>query len=293
MNAHFGEKCVAVYRNFREATLRNGEEDRAELLRLREALALLRRGGPEAEGLYLYDLSLPLQLPGLLEHVFLPRYFAHCYLQQTMRLHCFSRSWPTLFIGAAGSQAKLHVDQWHGHFWMHMISGRKRWTIFHPEDAYLLRPLVPEGRHHPVFPSLEELEASRDEGIARARRLDVVLEEGETLFVPGGAPHLVVNLTDTVAVAGNFLDDSNFAAAMSDLRGMAGAEADSSGSIGGVLAALDEIDFEPELGMHEENLPPRLLVVRYQDFAGGAAARWGAVPPGDEALFEDCTGAAA
>jgi uncharacterized RmlC-like cupin family protein len=36
----------------------------------------------------------------------------------------------------------------------------------------------------------------------------------QTLFVPGGAPHLVVNLSDTVAFAGNFLDESNFEAAM-------------------------------------------------------------------------------
>ena len=34
----------------------------------------------------------------------------------------------------------------------------------------------------------------------------------QVLFVPSGAPHLVVNLTDTVAFAGNFLDDSNLEA---------------------------------------------------------------------------------
>jgi len=276
LSANFGEKLVAVYRNFQDHERRGGEQDQAELMRLREALALLRKGGKEAEGLYLYDLSLPLQLPGLLNHIFMPRYFAHCYLQQTMRVHCFSRSWPTLFIGAANSQAKLHVDQWHGHFWMYMISGRKRWTIFHPEDAHLLRPTVPEGRHHPVFSDLHELEG--DEGFERARRLDIVLEEGETLFVPGGAPHLVVNLTDSVAVAGNFLDESNFDVAMADLRTMASAEAPG-GSIGGVVTALDEIDFDPDCSMHVDRLDPKFLVVRYQDFQGGAAARWDVVPP--------------
>jgi len=138
-----------------------------------------------------------------------------------------------------------------------------------------LRPTVPEGRHHPVFPDLHELEG--DEGFERARRLDIVLEEGETLFVPGGAPHLVVNLTDSVAVAGNFLDESNFDVAMADLRTMASAEAPG-GSIGGVVTALDEIEFDPDCSMHVDRLD-QFLVVRYQDFQGGAAARWNAVPP--------------
>lgn len=55
-------------------------------MRLSEALAELQ--GPRRKGLYLYDLSLPLKLPGLLEHVKLPRFFSHCYLQQTMRRGC-------------------------------------------------------------------------------------------------------------------------------------------------------------------------------------------------------------
>mmetsp|Transcript_27228 Transcript_27228/g.59176 ORF Transcript_27228/g.59176 Transcript_27228/m.59176 type:complete len:742 (-) Transcript_27228:166-2391(-) len=281
LSANFGEKCVGVYRNFQDPSLRaDTAEDKAELLRLREVLTLLRQGGDEAKGLYLYDLSLPLQLPGLLDHIKIPRYFTHCYLQQTMRTHCFSRSWPTLFIGAADSQSRLHVDQWHGHFWMHMISGRKQWTIFHPDDSHLLKPTVAEGRHHPSFPSMHELE--EDEGFKRARRIDVVLEEGETLFVPGGAAHLVVNLTDSVAVAGNFIDDSNLDAALADLRRMAGSEADGTGPITDVVAALDEIEFDPDLAMHEDLLPPKHLVVKYRDLIGGAAARWPALPPDDD-----------
>ncbi|CAL1154441.1 unnamed protein product [Cladocopium goreaui] len=82
LSRHFGEKMVAVFRNFREPKLRDAE-DQMELMRLSEAIGALQRGG--SEGLYLYDVSLPLKLPGLLEHVKLPRYFTHCYLQQTMR----------------------------------------------------------------------------------------------------------------------------------------------------------------------------------------------------------------
>ena len=35
---------------------------------------------------------------------------------------------------------------------------------------------------------------------------------GEMLFVPGGAPHAVENVTDCLAIAGNFVDESNLQA---------------------------------------------------------------------------------
>lgn len=54
--------------------------------------------------------------------------------------------------------------------------------------------------------------------------------------MPGGAPHLVVNLTDTVAFAGNFLDDSNLDAAMADIREMVAVEADEKGAMAGAWA---------------------------------------------------------
>lgn len=41
----------------------HGLQDQVELMRLSEALAHLQRG---ADGLYLYDVSLPLKLPGCL-----------------------------------------------------------------------------------------------------------------------------------------------------------------------------------------------------------------------------------
>ncbi|CAK9116599.1 unnamed protein product [Durusdinium trenchii] len=267
LSRHFGEKMVAVFRNFRDPKQRDAE-DEMEVMRL-----------------YLYDVSLPLKLPGLLEYLKLPRYFTHCYLQQTMRPHCFSKSWPTLFIGSAGSQARLHVDQWHSHFWMHLISGRKRWSIWHPEDTHLLCPEVLPGKVFPRFPDLSDLEAGKNgaDGFHQARRIDVILEEGETLFVPGGAPHLVVNLTDTVAFAGNFMDESNFDEALADVKKMVSMEGKGEeGAMAGFAAALEEMVFDPDKSMHEEPLPGTMLAVRFSDFSQGRAAGWGPIPPDED-----------
>jgi len=66
-------------------------------------------------------------------------------------MHQRSASWPSLFVGAAGTCSSLHVDQWHGHFWMVMVAGRKRWTLFHPDDIEMLYPDYSRGTLYVAF----------------------------------------------------------------------------------------------------------------------------------------------
>ena len=110
------------------------------IMTIEELLDKVQAGEGQKEELYLYDCSIPKKLPGLLEHLRIPRYFAHDYLMQSMHKHTWSTSWPSLFVGAAGTASSLHVDMWHSHFWMVMVKGRKRWTLFHPDDTHLLAP---------------------------------------------------------------------------------------------------------------------------------------------------------
>ena len=155
-----------------------------------------------------------------------------------------SRVGRTLFLGSRGTRSTLHLDQWHGHFWMYTLFGCKRWTLFHPADTHLLYPDYSSGRLHPTFPPLAKLQARPDiyPLFAYARRTEVIVHPGEVLFVPGGTPHAVENLTDSLAVAGNFVEASNLEAALAEMRWLA--EGDS--SMGEVLAALEEMDLETE-----------------------------------------------
>ena len=111
-------------------------------------------------GTYVYDCSVPLKLPSLMPSLRVPRYFAHDYLQRTMRLHAFSKSWPSLFVASHGASSSLHVDQWCGNFWMAQVQGVKRWCLFHPDDIAFLSPDYSRGT---LDPSFAPLKAQEDE----------------------------------------------------------------------------------------------------------------------------------
>ena len=95
---------------------------------------LLAKGFPPA-GKYLFDWSLPLHCPVLAKEFTVPLLFQENYLKQTSSSALYHQSWPSLFIAGAGTNGDLHIDAFGSHFWMFMISGRKRWTFYPTEQA--------------------------------------------------------------------------------------------------------------------------------------------------------------
>ncbi len=194
---------------------------------------LLRRV-EQGEGLYMYDVPIAKRLGALRDAWMLPAYFCrHEYLKKTRLEHAF-RNWPTLFIGAEKTRSATHVDRWQGNFWMFQIHGRKQWTIWRPSDLCKLSPVWTD-KFDPSFPPVEELHNVGDPIV-------LTLQPGELLFVPGGAPHAVINIDLTVAMAGNFVDDSNVKRVLSELEQTQLRYADDRG----LFEALSEMDFDEE-----------------------------------------------
>jgi hypothetical protein len=52
-----------------------------------------------------------------------------------------SDSWPSLFVGGAGTRSGVHIDSSGTHFWMAVTVGVKRWRVFHRDDLSLLTPV--------------------------------------------------------------------------------------------------------------------------------------------------------
>ena len=248
--------------------------------------AALRSGEP----VYLADAPVARLCPWLLREVKVPRYFLHCFTHRTRTPLPLAVETPALFVGAAGTRSSLHVDAMCSNFWMLVTEGAKHWTTFHPDDAHLLSPEFDSDEQIDRFPSLAELEASAvnespssvaassgiaaaSGGVAAARRLDFELRAGEVLYIPHGTPHEVHNLSATVSVSANFLDQTNIAKSLRQgwekvARREPGTARHT--NLRAVMEALDEVEW-PEaaaddlLDPHADRRcqPPRKLVGRF------------------------------
>lgn len=101
-------------------------------------------------------------------------------------------------------------DAFGSNFWMLLVEGRKHWSFFSARDLPALRPTYPFS-FDPVFPP----DAAAGCG---AEPSEVELAAGELLFVPANCPHEVRNLTATVALSGNYVDESNISACLEALH---------------------------------------------------------------------------
>jgi len=169
----------------------------------------------KAGGKYLFDWSIPTNCPDLLEKTVnftLPSYIAGDLFQVLPGASYAADSWPSLLVGEKGSGSGLHIDSHATHFWMYLVQGRKQWKIFSRDDVSLLEP---------NFFWSGGATFDRDSGHQNGTKAYVVdLLPGEFLIIPYGFPHQVLNLEDSIAIAGNFVDPVNLRAMVSEIQAM-------------------------------------------------------------------------
>ena len=119
-----------------------------------------------------------------------------------------------LLLGPCRSGTKLHIDPLATSAWNTLIAGRKRWILFPPDvpgDAVKGRPYKKAGEDDEAvdyfLTLLPRLKSTRPDLAARC--IEFVQEPGETVFVPGGWWHAVLNLEDTIAITQNFCSTVN------------------------------------------------------------------------------------
>lgn len=123
--------------------------------------------------MFLYNLSH--QIPELLDDIRIP--------EVGLR---FSRRFVFSFFGCRGSTTPLHYDIDMGEVLHTVIRGRRRVRLFGPEASAALY------RHPCTVRSYVDLDApdiERFPALTRAAGLEVVLEPGQTLYMPGGWWH--------------------------------------------------------------------------------------------------------
>jgi histone arginine demethylase JMJD6 len=105
-----------------------------------------------------------------------------------------------ILIGPERSGTGLHIDPVGTHAWVTLIEGCKRWVLFPPST-----PAEMIFMQDPQIPSVIWFRDHYDAVIRKfPEAVEVVQYSGETVYVPAGWPHLVLNLELSVAITENY-----------------------------------------------------------------------------------------
>lgn len=120
--------CTAVLRRHVPGSPAWARLEDGPRMRLDAFIDALLEPAAAASSLYLHDWSLPLHCPALLSDDFtVPRYFCGDLLRRLPRDAglLYTGTWPSLFVGPAGTRSDLHVDAFGSHFWMALLQVRR------------------------------------------------------------------------------------------------------------------------------------------------------------------------
>ena len=133
-------------------------------------------------------------------------------------------------IGPERSGSSLHIDPLATSAWNTLLMGVKRWVMFPPSAPKALvkgEHLKLKGEDNEavtyfcrILPRIKEEERRRvRDGLPLLGMRETMQYPGETIFVPGGWWHAVLNLEDTIAVTQNYASVVNFPAVWRRTRG--------------------------------------------------------------------------
>jgi hypothetical protein len=129
----------------------------------------------------------------------IPEYFDCWYANNTKGNNKYALSW--IFMGAAKTYSKLHLDIWDSSAWNAVLSGKKLWVFYEQSQAEFLY----NGQVNPFNPDYEKFPKFAD-----AQPKICVQEAGEVVFTPSGWWHAVMNLEAGISITENFINETNY-----------------------------------------------------------------------------------
>ena len=168
---------------------------------------------------YVFDESLNPHCRRLLEDFVVPKYFVQDlgYMSDGNGPY---KAHPSLFIGPENSTSGLHIDSSSSHFWQALFEGKKKWVFYPYQDldaeVFLYSSPIHQSfqvdPHHPDYGTFPLFKYANE-----FRRLEVVVEKGEVIYIPPDIPHAVKNVEKSLAMSHNYIDASHFLRAMRHL----------------------------------------------------------------------------
>ena len=114
-----------------------------------------------------------------------------------------------ILIGPERSGTGMHVDPLWTNAWVTVLQGLKRWLLFPPDTPH---EMIGMHANKPQIPSSIWFREYYDKVTSSSwhecfKPVEVLQYPGETVFVPAGWPHIVLNLELTVAVTHNYASE--------------------------------------------------------------------------------------
>ncbi|XP_061353382.1 lysine-specific demethylase JMJ21 isoform X2 [Gastrolobium bilobum] len=166
----------------------------------------------DEDPLYIFDEKFGEVAPSLLKDYCVPHLFQEDFFEILDADKRPSYRW--LIIGPERSGASWHVDPALTSAWNTLLSGRKRWALYPPGKVPLgvtVHVNEEDGDVNVETPSslqwwLDFYPLLADED----KPIECTQLPGETIYVPSGWWHCVLNVETTIAVTQNFVNSNNF-----------------------------------------------------------------------------------
>ncbi len=177
-------------------SLNNEEEVRSSFYRrmpLHDAIDLITQNKKKDIRYYISQKDIRDEFPNLLNDFDRPIW--------NQEITEYGKGQINFWLGQAGNKTPLHFDQ--SQNFLVQIFGKKRIRLFPPsqtKNLYRHTPLTRGAPHLSQIPDIDSVDYTKFPQFKNAKSFELILNPGETLFIPAGWWHDVRSLDDSISI---------------------------------------------------------------------------------------------